>query len=25
VKICAMDEVWSGLKFVYRLEVRPLR
>jgi hypothetical protein len=25
VKICTVDEVWSGLKFVYRLEVRPLR
>jgi hypothetical protein len=25
VKICAVDAVWSGLKFVYRLEVRPLR
>ena len=25
VKICAVDEVWSGLKFVYPLEVRPLR
>jgi hypothetical protein len=23
VKICAVDEVWSGLKFVYRLKDRP--
>ena len=23
VKICAIDEVWSGLKFVYRLKDRP--
>lgn len=23
VKICAVDEVWSGLKFVFRLEDRP--
>lgn len=23
VKVCAIDEVWSGLKFVYRLEDRP--
>ena len=23
VKICAIDEVWSGLKFVYRLRDRP--
>lgn len=23
VKICAVDEDWSGLKFVYRLEDRP--
>ncbi len=22
VKVCAVDEVWSGLKFVYRLEDR---
>ena len=22
VKVCAIDEVWSGLKFVYRLEDR---
>ncbi len=22
VKICAVDEVWSGLKFVYRLQYR---
>ncbi|HKZ81879.1 MAG TPA: hypothetical protein VJ124_26665 [Pyrinomonadaceae bacterium] len=25
VKICAIDEVWSGLKFVYRLRDRPRR
>lgn len=25
VKICAIDEVWSGLKFVYRLKDRPQR
>jgi len=25
VKICAVDEVWSGLKFVYPLKVRALR
>jgi hypothetical protein len=25
VKICAVDEVWSGLKFVIRLKDRPLR
>jgi hypothetical protein len=25
VKICAVDEVWSGLKFVYRLIDRPGR
>jgi hypothetical protein len=24
VKICAVDEIWSGLKFVYRLKDRPL-
>lgn len=24
VKICAVDEDWSGLKFVYRLKDRPL-
>ncbi len=23
VKVCAVDEVWSGLKFVYRLSDRP--
>lgn len=22
VKVCAVDEIWSGLKFVYRLEDR---
>ena len=25
VKVCAVNEVWSGLKFVYRLEDRKLR
>lgn len=25
VKICAVNHVWSGLKFVYRLKDRPLR
>lgn len=25
VKICAVNEVWSGLKFVYRLKDRPSR
>jgi len=25
VKICAVDETWSGLKFVYRLKDRPSR
>ena len=25
VKICAVDETWSGLKFVYRLKDRPRR
>ena len=25
VKICAVDEDWSGLKFVYRLKDRPLK
>ncbi|HEX3250477.1 MAG TPA: hypothetical protein VHS05_13685, partial [Pyrinomonadaceae bacterium] len=25
VKICAIDETWSGLKFVYRLEDRASR
>jgi hypothetical protein len=24
VKICAVDDVWSGLKFVFRLKDRPL-
>lgn len=24
VKICAVDDTWSGLKFVYRLKDRPL-
>src|SRR4051812_7636799 len=23
VKICAVDEIWSGLKFVYRIKDRP--
>lgn len=23
VKICAVNEIWSGLKFVYRLKDRP--
>lgn len=23
VKVCAVDEIWSGLKFVYRKEDRP--
>jgi hypothetical protein len=23
VKVCAIDEIWSGLKFVYRLQDRP--
>jgi len=23
VKVCAVDEVWSGLKFVYRVKDRP--
>jgi hypothetical protein len=23
VKVCAVDEVWSGLKFVFRLKDRP--
>ncbi len=23
VKVCAVDDIWSGLKFVYRLEDRP--
>ena len=23
VKVCAVDEIWSGLKFVYRLRDRP--
>lgn len=25
VKVCAVDEVWSGLKFVFRLKDRPAR
>ncbi|HEX6650024.1 MAG TPA: hypothetical protein VF075_10800 [Pyrinomonadaceae bacterium] len=25
VKICAIDDMWSGLKFVYRLKDRPSR
>ena len=25
VKVAAVDEVWSGLKFVYRIEDRPKR
>jgi len=25
VKICAIDETWSGLKFVYRLRDRQAR
>jgi hypothetical protein len=25
VKICAIDEIWSGLKFVYRVKDRPRR
>ena len=25
VKICAVNEIWSGLKFVYRLKDRPRR
>ena len=25
VKICAVDETWSGLRFVYRLKDRPRR
>ncbi|HEV8581548.1 MAG TPA: DUF3052 domain-containing protein [Thermoanaerobaculia bacterium] len=24
-KVCAVDEVWSGLRFVYRLQDRPAR
>jgi len=24
VKVCAVDEVWSGLKFVFRLKDRPM-
>jgi len=24
-KVCAVDEVWSGLRFVYRLQDRPSR
>jgi hypothetical protein len=23
VKVCAVDEIWSGLKFVFRLKDRP--
>jgi hypothetical protein len=23
VKVCAVDDVWSGLKFVFRLKDRP--
>jgi hypothetical protein len=23
VKVCAVDEIWSGLKFVYRIKDRP--
>jgi hypothetical protein len=23
VKVCAIDEIWSGLKFVYRIKDRP--
>jgi hypothetical protein len=23
IKVCAVDETWSGLKFVYRLKDRP--
>ena len=25
VKVCAVDEIWSGLRFVYRLKDRPRR
>ena len=25
VKVCALDETWSGLRFVYRLKDRPRR
>lgn len=25
VKVCAIDEIWSGLKFVFRLKDRPKR
>lgn len=25
VKVCAVDDVWSGLKFVYRLKDRPAK
>jgi hypothetical protein len=25
VKVCAVNEIWSGLKFVYRLKDRPAR
>jgi hypothetical protein len=23
VKVCAVDDIWSGLKFVFRLQDRP--
>ena len=25
VKVCAVDDIWSGLKFVYRLKDRPTK
>ena len=25
VKVCAIDDVWSGLKLVIRMELRPVR
>jgi hypothetical protein len=25
VKVCAVDDIWSGLKFVIRLKDRPAR
>jgi hypothetical protein len=25
VKVCAVDDVWSGLKFVFRLQDRPAK
>ena len=25
VKICAVNDIWSGLKFVYRLKDRPAK